>query len=114
MCFTTLTQKLRRFMSRLSLDIPNKFHLELKMLTTWKGISIKDFVIQALNKQIELEYTPSVSENVLNDETLKVIKESYLNINVNSYKSKIEFFRHLDKLQQEVKQELTEENKANK
>ena len=71
-------------MSRLSLDVSDKFNLKLKMLTTWKGISIKDFVIQTLNKQIELEYKPYVSKNVLNDETIKTIEESHQGINLNS------------------------------
>ena len=62
MCITTFTQ-IGKDMSRLSLDVSDKFHLKLKMLTTWKGISIKDFVIQTLNKQIELEYMPNISEN---------------------------------------------------
>lgn len=96
-------------MSRLSLDVSDEFHLKLKMLTTWKGISIKDFVIQTLNKQIELEY--NVSKNVLNDETIKTIEESHQGINLNSYDSKEEFFRHLDRLQEEVEQEIAKENK---
>lgn len=98
-------------MSRLSLDISDKFHLKLKMLTTWKGITIKDFVMQTLTKQIELEYMPDISENILNKETIKVIEESHQGINTNSYNSKEEFFKHLDKLQKEVKQELAKENK---
>lgn len=100
-------------MSRLSLDVSEKFHLKLKMLTTWKGISIKDFVIQTLNKQIELEYTPNISSKILNEETLKIVKESHQGINVNSYESKKEFLKHLDKLAREVKQELAEENRVN-
>lgn len=101
-------------MSRLSLDVSDEFHLKLKMLTTWKCISIKDFVIQTLNKQIELEYKPYVSKNVLNDETIKTIEESHQGINLNSYDSKEEFFKHLDRLQEEVEQEVAKKNnKAN-
>lgn len=111
MCITTFTQ-IKGFMSRLSLDISDNFHRKLKMLTTWKGISIKDFVMQALCKQIELEYTPDISENVLNEETIRVIEESRQGININSYNSKEEFFDHLAKLQEKVKQELINENKA--
>ncbi len=98
-------------MSRLSLDISDEFHLKLKILTTWKGVSIKNFVIHALNKQIELEYKSRVSKNVLNDETIKIIEESFQGINVSSCNSREEFFKHLDKLQEEVEQELAEENK---
>jgi len=98
-------------MSRLSLDVSDKFHHKLKMITAWKGISIKDFVIQTLNQQIELEYNPSVNR-ILNDETLKTVEESYQGINVNSYESKKEFLRHLDKLECEVKQDLVREKKV--
>lgn len=101
-------------MSKLSLDISNKFHLKLKILTTWKGITIKDFVTQTLNKQIELKYMPDISDNTLNNETIKVIEESHQEINTNSYNSKEEFFEHLNKLQKEVKQELAKEHKASK
>jgi hypothetical protein len=98
-------------MSRLSLDISDEFHLKLKMLTTWKGVSIREFVTQVLNKQIELEYKPRISKKILNNKTIKTIAESHQGIGVNSYNSKEEFFRHLDKLQGEVERELAEENK---
>lgn len=99
--------------TRLSLDITNEFHHKLKLLTAWKGISIKDFVIKALNKQIELEAEPVLSKNILNDETIKMIEDSRLGINVNSYDSIEIFFKHLDKLQEEVQQELIQENRRN-
>ena len=99
-------------MSRLSLDISDEFHHKLKMLTTWKGVSIKDFVIEALNKQIELESKIPISKNIPNEETMKTIEEARQGINVNTYNSKEDFFKHLDNLQKEVERELAEENKA--
>jgi hypothetical protein len=109
MFITTFTQKKEIKMTRLSLDVTNEFHHKLKLLTAWKGISIKDFVIKALNKQIELEAKPILSKNVLNDETIKVIEDSRLGVDVNSYDSIEVFFKHLDKLQEEVEQELIQE-----
>jgi hypothetical protein len=100
---------MERIMTRLSLDISDQFHHKLKMLTTWKGVSIKDFVIQALNKQMELEYTPPISKNVLNEETIKGIEESRQGIGLTICNSTEEFLAHLDKLEQEAKQELIED-----
>jgi hypothetical protein len=43
-----------------------------------------------------------LSKNIPNEEVVNTIEESSRGVNVNSYNSKDEFFKHLDDLQKEV------------
>jgi putative cell wall-binding protein len=83
----------------------------LKVHTSYKECKIKDFVTKAIQNKIKLEQQVHISKNIPNAETIKTFEESDQGIGITSFNSKEDFFKHLDKLQMEVEQELVKENK---
>lgn len=55
---------------RLSMDIPQEDHMYLKLASTKLGLSIKEFVLRTMNKEID-----NLEDDWLSEEAAVIIKE---------------------------------------
>lgn len=66
--------------SRLTFELPTVDHKKLKAIAALAGISLKDLILTCLKENL-------LSENVPNEETIKVFKETDKGKNLVHYKS---------------------------
>lgn len=63
---------------RLTIDFPSQQHAYLKMLAAQKGISMRQYVIESLSKNVEQEAKHiDLSENKFKKALKKIIKENH-------------------------------------
>ena len=66
--------------TRLTFELPSVDHKKLKALAALAGVSLKDLILTCLKEHL-------LSENVPNEETIKVFKETDEGKNLIHYKS---------------------------
>ena len=72
---------------RISIDVPDSEHRKLKAIAALRGVSMKQIILEYISKEV-------YSDNIPNDETLKVFQEADEGKNVNYYGS-IDLFKKL-------------------
>ncbi len=65
--------------TRISIDIPNEEHRKLKAIAALRGVSMKQIILESVNREI-------YSDNVPNEKTMKTFRESDQDKNVKYYK----------------------------
>jgi hypothetical protein len=74
--------------SRLTFELPAIDHKKLKALAALSGISLKDLILNCLKENL-------LSENVPNEETIRVFKDTDARKNLTHYKSADELIEKL-------------------
>lgn len=74
--------------TRLTFELPAVDHKKLKAIAALAGISLKDLILDCLKENL-------LSENIPNEETIRVFKETDEGKNLNHYKNADEL---IDKL----------------
>lgn len=66
--------------TRLTFELPSVYHKKLKALAALAGISLKDLIVSCLKDNL-------LSEDIPNEETIRVFKETDAGKNLVRYKS---------------------------